>query len=85
MVKKFYNFFRINAKIIGEATKQLTEEFRAKYPQILWKGMAGMRDKLIHDYLEVDYEIVRYTTTEILPELKIQLERILEKERRSNS
>jgi uncharacterized protein with HEPN domain len=43
-----------NFEIIGEATKQLSKEFRLKYPDIPWKSMAGLRDKLIHDYIGVD-------------------------------
>ena len=43
-----------NLEIIGEATKHLTQEFRSKYPEIEWKKIAGMRDKLIHDYIGVD-------------------------------
>lgn len=40
-----------NFEIIGEAAKQLNSDFRAKYPAIEWKKIAGMRDKLIHDYI----------------------------------
>ena len=43
-----------NLEIIGEATKGLSEDFKMKYPEIEWKKMAGMRDKLIHDYISVD-------------------------------
>jgi uncharacterized protein with HEPN domain len=43
-----------NFEIIGEATKHLNDEFRSKYPTIEWKKIAGMRDKLIHDYIGVD-------------------------------
>lgn len=45
-------------EIIGEATKRVPEDFRTKHPDLPWKQMAGMRDRLIHDYFGVDYEIV---------------------------
>jgi len=45
-------------EIIGEAIKQIPEPIRQKYPAIEWRAMAGMRDRLIHGYFGVDYEIV---------------------------
>ncbi len=65
-------------EIIGEATKNLDFEFRNKYPHIPWKFMAGMRDKLIHEYMGVDYKLVFKTAKEEIPELKFQMEQILE-------
>ncbi|MEK7188328.1 MAG: HepT-like ribonuclease domain-containing protein [Patescibacteria group bacterium] len=50
--------FSRSIEIIGEATKKLSKEFTDEYPNIDWKSMAAMRDKLIHDYFGVDYEIV---------------------------
>ena len=41
-------------EVIGEASKKLSEEFKASLPGVEWKSIAGMRDKLIHDYLSVD-------------------------------
>ncbi len=45
-------------EIIGEAAKEIDEEFKSDYPQIEWKKMAGTRDKLIHHYFGIDYDIV---------------------------
>ena len=57
-----------NLEIIGEAVKNLSEDFRNKYPNIPFKQIAGMRDKLIHDYFGVDYEIVWKTIKDKLPQ-----------------
>jgi uncharacterized protein with HEPN domain len=45
-------------EVIGEAVKKLPSEIKTNYPQIPWKEIAGMRDKLIHEYFGVDLEIV---------------------------
>lgn len=45
-------------EIIGEASKKIDAEFRSNHPHIEWKKMAGVRDKLIHDYFGIDYDIV---------------------------
>jgi uncharacterized protein with HEPN domain len=50
--------FAHSIEIIGEASKKLSTEFRNSHKQINWRAIAGMRDKLIHDYFGVDYELV---------------------------
>ena len=45
-------------EIIGEATKKIPADFKVKWNSIHWKNMAGMRDRLIHDYIGVNYSIV---------------------------
>jgi len=64
-------------EIIGEATKNIPEDIRRRYPDIPWKEMTGFRDKLIHFYFGIKYEIVWDTIRLRLPELKIKLQRIL--------
>lgn len=64
-------------EVIGEATKRVDFDFRAKYSAVPWKEMAGLRDKLIHDYTGVDYPLVWKICTESIPELDFQIEEII--------
>ena len=57
-------------EIIGEATKRVSAELRSKHPDIPWSDMAGMRDVLIHDYLDVDFGVVWKTASEDIPNLQ---------------
>lgn len=64
-------------EVIGEATRNITYEFREKHSSIPWKLITGMRDKLIHDYAGVDLEKVWEAATIDIPKLKRQVLEIL--------
>jgi hypothetical protein len=69
-----------NLEIIGEAVKNVPEEFRKKYPKIEWKDIAGLRDKLTHAYFGVDLERVWRVVKKDLPKLKKEIKFILKNE-----
>ena len=64
-------------EIIGEATKNLSMEFRNKHPNIPWRQIAGMRNKLIHGYFGVDVDAVWDTVMKDIPSLKEKLQKII--------
>ena len=49
--------------VLGEAANNITCEFAAKNPEVDWKGLAGVRHKIVHDYADIDYDTIRQTTT----------------------
>lgn len=73
-----------NFEIIGEATKRITEQLKNQSKNIEWKKMSGLRDKLIHDYIEIDYQIIWYTITDLLPQLKIDIESLINNQEINN-
>ena len=67
-------------EIIGEATKKIPADYKIKWSTINWKNMAGMRDRLIHDYMGVNYSIVWDVIKNKIPELYEQIIAVIENE-----
>ena len=67
-------------EVIGEATKNLSEEFKDKYPVVEWKKIAGLRDKLIHHYFGINWDIVWDVIENKLPDLGKEIRILIEKE-----
>ncbi len=65
---------------IGELSKEISEETQEKYKYIPWKSIKGMRNKIVHDYENVDLSVLWGTIKQSLPELNSELKDILEKE-----
>ncbi|MDY7047974.1 MAG: DUF86 domain-containing protein, partial [Microcystis panniformis WG22] len=66
-------------EIIGEAVKNIPDEVRVNYPNVPWKNIAGMRDKLVHEYWAIDEKVVWKVIQNNLPQLKRIIISIIEK------
>jgi uncharacterized protein with HEPN domain len=66
--------------VLGEAVKRLSEETRARHPDIPWRRVAGMRDRLIHEYDDVDLDEVWVTINSDIPRLTAMLEPLVSRE-----
>ena len=67
-------------EIVGEATKKIPADFKVKWNTIQWKNMAGMRDRLIHDYIGVNYSIVWDVVKNKIPDMHKEISSFLSKE-----
>ena len=82
--KKTQRAFARSIEIIGEAVKNISNDVIIKYEEVPWRSIAGMRDKLIHGYFSVDYEIVWDVAKNIITEFKNQLIKIMDTEKKKN-
>jgi len=64
-------------EVIGQAVKNLSEDTKSRQPEIPWKQIAGMRDKVIHDYFGVNLEIVWAVVHQELPKLRVAIDSLL--------
>lgn len=69
--------------IIGEATKKIPVDVKYEWRSIAWRQMAGMRDRLVHDYMGVNYMIVWDVAKNIIPELVPQIKAVIESNRQA--
>jgi uncharacterized protein with HEPN domain len=69
--------FSRSLEIIGEAVKSLSPNFKELHQEIEWKKIAGIRDKLIHEYFRVDYEIIWNVIKKKLPDIKTKIELLI--------
>ncbi|MCH8061492.1 MAG: DUF86 domain-containing protein [Chloroflexi bacterium] len=67
-------------EIIGEAARHVPDEFRRSRDEVRWANMVGMRDRLVHGYFGIDYEIVWDVITNIIPDLRRDIERLIQSE-----
>lgn len=74
----FQRSFSRSLEIIGEAVKNLPSDFTKTHTEIDWRSMAGMRDRLIHHYFGVDYQIVWDVVKNEIPKLKEKIEKNLD-------
>ena len=69
--------FTRSLEIIGEATKKLSADLKRRYPDVEWRKMAGMRDRLTHDYFDVQYDIVWDVVCKKIPALRERISEII--------
>jgi uncharacterized protein with HEPN domain len=70
-----------NFEVIGEASKNLSDATKDKYPHVPWKEMYRLRNRISHEYFGIDYEIIWNIVTKHLPENLKDIKKVLENER----
>jgi uncharacterized protein with HEPN domain len=76
--RKTINAVVRSLEVLGEAAKKIPDDLRSQAPSVPWRRMAGMRDKLIHEYFGVDLSIVWVVVTEELPPLRPDIVRLVQ-------
>ncbi|MDP1621138.1 MAG: DUF86 domain-containing protein [Bacteroidales bacterium] len=71
-----------NFEVIGEASKNLPQQIKEKYPEVPWEEMYLLRNRISHEYFGLDYEIIWDVATNYLPGNKLQIDEILARESR---
>ena len=69
---------------IGEAARRVSIDFRSAYPEIPWQSVVGMRSKIVHDYIDIDEDVVWNTVKNDLPFLILELEKIINKPKKGD-
>ena len=64
-------------EVIGEATRKLSDDFKSLHPVVAWREISDTRNKIIHDYSGIDYEIIRNIISNDIPELHFQIKKII--------
>ncbi len=75
--KKTINAVVRSLEIIGEASKHVPEEIRLKKPDVPWKNMAGLRDRCIHGYIGIDYEMIWNVIKIDIPRIRLSIQSLL--------
>jgi len=64
-------------QVIGQAIIQLPQEFKDKHPEIEWHKIAGLRNRIVHDYLEIDHSLIWHILNESVPEFKKAIQKLI--------
>ncbi len=65
-------------QVIGQAIIQLPQEFKDLHPEIEWHKIAGLRNRIVHDYLDIDHDLVWHIINESVPEFKKEIQKLIQ-------